>query len=379
MFLGALLDLGVSERTLRRELAKLKLPGWSLSIKRANHRGIAGVKLDVHVRQTGSLLHRSHDHRAFADIKRLIERSRLESGTKSRAISIFQRIAAAEAKIHGVPVAKVHFHEVGAVDSIVDIVGAAVAMRELGVDKVLAREIEDGTGFVEIAHGRFPIPAPATLEILRGVKIRQCDEPNEMVTPTGAAILAEFVAEYGPMPAMEIEKIGYGVGTRQLRTRPNVLRAVLGHSSTQALRHPGTISVLETNIDDMNPQLFGDVMEKLFAAGALDVFYTPVQMKKNRPGTLVTVLAEPKLADKLIELMLHHTTTFGVRVTEARRHILDRETRNVNTRYGTVALKIGRLNGRVVSASPEYDSCRKAAARHKVPVKLVYAAAQKAT
>jgi uncharacterized protein (TIGR00299 family) protein len=404
MFLGALLDLGVSERALRRELGKLHLHGWSLRVQRAVQSGIRGVRFQVDVGESRALKHShaghgahrhpAHEHRSFAAIQRLIQSSGLDARTKTRALSIFRRIAGAEGKIHGVPVRNVHFHEVGAVDSIVDIVGAAIAMRELGAEKVCAREVEDGTGFVEMEHGRFPVPVPAVLEILRGVKIRQCDEPTEIVTPTGAAILAEFVESYGPMPGMEIEKVGYGLGTRQLKTRPNVLRAVLGHSTapslrrlgtpalghsnTQALKHSGTVvSVLETNIDDMNPELFGDVMDRLFAAGARDVFYTPIQMKKNRPGTLLTVLADPERAELLVELLLQHTTTFGVRVTEARRQVLDRETRTVKTRFGPVQVKIGKRAGQVVSIAPEYESCRKVAHRRNVPLKLVYAEAQR--
>jgi len=387
MFLGALLDLGVSQRALRRELSKVHLHGYSLRARRATQRGICGLKFDVVVHSPRTLQHAhgkhgthghpAHAQRSFAEIQRLIRSSTLDASIQKRSISIFQRIAEAEAKIHGVPVGKVHFHEVGAVDSIVDIVGATVAMRELSVDKVFAREVEDGTGFIEIAHGRFPVPAPAVLEILRGVRVRQCDEPSELVTPTGAAILAEFVAGYGPMPAMEIEKIGYGLGTRELKTRPNVLRAVLGHSSLPAFQPSNVVSVIETNIDDMNPQLFGDVMDKVFAAGALDVFYTPIQMKKNRPGTMLTVLSPPGLADRLIDLLLEHTTTFGVRVTEATRQVLDRRTRRVKTRFGVIDVKVGSRKGRVVSVTPEYESCRKAAERHRVPVKVVYAEAQR--
>ena len=387
MFLGALLDLGLSEKTLRRELAKIHLHNYLLTIGRATQRGITGVKFGVHAQvgrevehKHGALAlhhHHAHEHRSFASIKRLIQESSLDKFVKVRSLSIFRRIAGAEGKIHGMHANKVHFHEVGAVDSIIDIVGAAIGMRELGIDRVFAREVEEGSGFIEIAHGQFPVPAPATLEILRGVKVRQCDEPNEMVTPTGAAILAEFVESYGPMPAMEIQKIGYGLGTREFKTRPNVLRAVLGHSDTPALRHSSVVSVIETNIDDMNPQLFGDVMEKLFAAGALDVFYTPIQMKKDRPGILLTTLAEPKLTDALTELILKLTTTFGVRVTEAHRQVLDRETKKVKTRFGSIDVKTGRWNGRVVSTSPEYESCKKAADRAKVPLKVVYAEAQR--
>lgn len=389
MFLGALLDLGVSERALKRQLGKLHLHGYSISKHRRTTKGISGIHFRVRVNASRSISHRHgshghhhhppHAHRAYADIKRLINSSGLDVEIKKRSLSMFTRIAEAEGKIHAIPASKVHFHEVGAIDSIVDIVGAAIAVRELGADKVIAREVEEGTGFIDISHGRYPVPAPAILEILRGVPVRQCDEPNEIVTPTGATILKEYVESFGPMPQMTIERVGYGIGTRQLKTRPNVLRAVLGHSGPQALGHSGTmISVIETNIDDMNPQLFGGLMDLLFDAGALDVFHTAVQMKKNRPGVLLTVLCEPEQVDELSELILQHTTTFGMRIIQAQRRMLDREMRKVKTRYGVIEVKIGRWKGKIISTAPEYESCKKAAARHKVPVKLVYAEVQRA-
>ena len=387
MFIGALLDLGVSERVLRQGLSKLHLHGYALSIRRQERQGISGTKFDVHLdgpsvlghrhAQHGFHKHSRGEHRSFTNIRRLIEESSLDKAVKESSISIFRRIAQAEGKIHGVALNRVQFHEVGAVDSIVDIIGAALLMHQLGADCVCAREIEEGTGFIDIQHGRFPIPAPAMLEILRGVRVKQCDEPHEMITPTGAAILAEFVEFFGPMPSAKIDRIGYGLGTRELQSRPNVLRAVLAQSDMPKPGSANVISVIETNIDDMNPQWFGDVMDKLIQAGALDVFYTPVQMKKNRPGTLLTVLGETEATERLIALVLEHTTTFGVRVTEARREILEREKRTLKTRFGVIEIKIGRWNGRVISASPEYESCRKAAARQGVPLKVVYTEALK--
>ena len=253
----------------------------------------------------------------------MITGSGLSENVKRRALSVFRRLGEAEAKIHGVPLEKIHFHEIGAVDSIVDIVGACIALEKLGVDEVQASPPRLGSGFVETAHGRFPIPAPATLELLRGVPTQSSSDPVELTTPTGAALLAEFCTKFGPMPAMSIERIGYGAGTRDLEKTPNVLRAVLGEI-TSTIRSKSeetdTIAVIETNIDDMNPQLFGDVTERLLSAGALDVFMTPVKMKKNRPGTLLAVLCERNDMDRLVELLLMHTTSFGVRVHEAQSH-----------------------------------------------------------
>jgi pyridinium-3,5-bisthiocarboxylic acid mononucleotide nickel chelatase len=301
---------------------------------------------------------------------------------------VFQRIADAEGKIHGKPPEQVHFHEVGAVDSIVDIVGASIALEMLGKPRVLAAPVVEGVGWINCAHGRFPIPAPATLAILgaRNVAVTQCDEPHELVTPTGAALLAEFVESFGPMYGLVAEKIGFGLGTRTNKTRPNVLRAILGTSNAE---HPtsnlqshdwetDTITVLETNLDDISAEILGNFVERALAADALDVFHTPVQMKKNRPGVLLTVLCALSDADKFSEMMLRETSAFGVRRHSAERRKLHREFTNVKTRFGEVTVKIGKLNGKVVQAAPEFESCREAAEAAKVPLKQVYEAAVKA-
>ena len=331
-----------------------------------------------------------HEHgRTFGDIQKLIQRSKLSPWVKEKAIAVFHRVAVAEGKIHGHPPEKVHFHEVGAVDSIVDIVGACIALEKLGKPTVLAGDPIEGSGTIHCAHGTFPIPAPATLEILRARKVtlQQCDEPAELITPTGAAILAEFVQSFGTMQALTIERIGYGLGTRQNKTRPNVLRAVLGTARVQGPKskvdagldwETDTITVLETNLDDINAELLGAFVEKALSAGALDVFHTPVQMKKNRPGVLLTVLCLSTDADKLSELMLRETTAFGVRRTQAERRKLRRELKTVKTRFGEVTIKLGRLNKRIIQASPEFESCRKAAERAKVTVREVYETAIKA-
>ncbi len=432
MFIGALLDLGVDAQALERELGKLKLSGYHLHINRQQKSGIEGVKFDVHLATEHSHGgddhehhhhhddhhghdHHDHDHphshgeahedepeRTFEDIQKCIMRSRLSPWVKKRSVAVFKRIAEAEGKIHGQPVNRVHFHEVGAVDSIVDIVGACIALEMLGKPRVLASPVVEGVGWVNCAHGRFPVPTPATLAILgaRGIGVTQCEEPHEMVTPTGAALLAEFAESFAPMEGLVAEKIGFGLGTRDNKTRPNVLRAVLGSivgklerksdakigNPQSAIRNPqsalgwesDTIAVLETNLDDINSEILGAFVEKALAAGALDVFHTPIQMKKNRPAVLLTVLCAESDADKFCELTLRETSAFGVRRHLAERRKLQREFTTVKTRFGELTLKLGKLGGKVIQSAPEFESCRKAAERAKVPLKQVYEAALKA-
>jgi uncharacterized protein (TIGR00299 family) protein len=302
---------------------------------------------------------------------------------KEKAIAIFHRIAVAEGKIHGLPPEQVHFHEVGAVDSIVDIVGACIGLELLGKPRVLAGSVVEGSGWVDCAHGRFPIPAPATLAILgaRGIPLTQCNEPHELVTPTGAALVAELVESFGPMTGLVANKIGFGLGTRENKTRPNVLRAILGEAQAGSATHDwqtDTITVLETNIDDINAQILGHFVEQALAAGALDVFHTPIQMKKNRPGVLLTVLCAEADADKFSEMILRETTSLGVRRHLAERRKLKREFVKVQTPYGEVTVKIGRLDGKIIQAAPEYESCNKLAASANMPLKEIYAAVLKA-
>lgn len=331
--------------------------------------------------------HDDHDHehnRNFSQIKELISRSALSDWVKQKSVNVFHRIAVAEGKIHGLPPEQVHFHEVGAVDSIVDIVGGCIALEMLGKPRVLAAPVVEGFGWINCAHGRFPIPAPATLQILggRGIAVTQCDEPHELVTPTGAALLAEFVESFGPMQGIVAEKVGFGLGTRNNKTRPNVLRAILGESTSGSAQtndwQTDTITVLETNLDDINAEILGHFVEQALAAGALDVFHTPIQMKKNRPGVLLTVLCNSADADKFTELMLRETSAFGVRRSTAERRKLQREFSTVKTAFGDVSVKIGKLNGKVVQASPEYESCKKIADQKHVTLKDVYEAALKA-
>ena len=440
MFIAALLDLGVDAHPLERELKKLKLDGWHLHIARGQKSAIAGVKFDVHLAHEHDHDHehgRAHDHghahkhghhhhdhehphehpheheahhdhphddqRNFAEIKQIISRSKLSAWVKQKSIAVFQRIAEAEGKIHGLPPNEVHFHEVGAVDSIVDIVGAAIALEMLGKPRVFASQVVEGTGWIDCAHGRFPVPAPATLAILgaRGISVTQCDEPHELVTPTGAALLAELVESFGAMENLVAEKIGFGLGTRDNVTRANVLRAVLGTSdkcrvtsdmirAATEILSPVTchsshldwetdrVAVLETNLDDCTGEILGHFVETALATGALDAFHTPIQMKKNRPGVLLTVLCAETDADKFCELILRETTAFGVRKTIAERRKLRREFAEVKTAFGKVTVKIGKLGGKVVQAAPEFESAKALAAQKKVPVKLIYAAAVQA-
>ncbi len=419
MFIGALIDLGVDAHQLGRELGKLKLDGYHLHVSRQHKSAIEGVKFDVHLadahdhhhghghehhheddHEHGHEHHHEHEHddhhhddqRTFTQIKKLITGSKLSPWVKRKAVAVFQRIAVAEGKIHGLPPEKVHFHEVGAVDSIVDIVGACIGLELLGKPRVLAAPVTEGTGWVKCAHGRFPIPAPATLAILgaRRIGITQCDEPHELVTPTGAALLAEFVESFRPMRGLVAEKIGFGLGTRDNKTRPNVLRAVLGRSKEETfnIQHStpnvqgndwetDRVAVLETNLDDINAEILGHFVETALAAGALDIFHTPIQMKKNRPGVLLTVLCAEMDADKFSEVILRETTAFGVRRTIAERRKLKREFVTVKTKFGPVTVKLGKLNGKVVQAAPEFESCKKLASQNRVPLKQVYDAAAK--
>jgi len=410
MFLGAMIDLGVDFDALEIELRKLGLDGYTLSANRRQKCAIDGVKFDVHLADGGEGDHshshshdhsqehsHSHDHehshehshgdgdghghsRNFAQISEMIHQSTLSDWVKQKSVAVFQRVANAEGKIHGMPPFEVHFHEVGAVDSIVDIVGGCIALELLGKPRVRSGPVIEGTGFIMCAHGRFPIPAPATLNILaeRGIAITQCEEPNELITPTGAALIAEFAEDFGPLKNLTPEKVGFGLGTRDCETRPNVLRAVLGKEITSTGGNDwetDTISVLETNLDDISSEVLGDFVERALAAGALDVVHTAIQMKKNRPGVQLSVLCAEGDADKFCEMILRETSAFGVRRTLTERRKLQRETKTVTTPHGEVTVKLGLLNGEVVQVAPEYESCRAIAAQVDVPLKAVYDAA----
>ncbi|HEX3989445.1 MAG TPA: nickel pincer cofactor biosynthesis protein LarC, partial [Verrucomicrobiae bacterium] len=335
--------------------------------------------------------HEHHEHahshsaehgRSHADIVKLINASALSEWVKAKSLAVFQRVAVAEGKIHGKPPADVHFHEVGAIDSIVDIVGACIALEILSRPRVLSSNVVEGHGWLNCAHGRFPVPAPATLEILaaRAVPIAQCDEPAELVTPTGAALLAEFVEKFGPMDSFVPQRVGFGIGKRNNKTRPNVLRAILGETSATVTHdwETDTVAVLETNLDDINPELLGNFVDLAMSAGALDVSYAPMQMKKNRPGVLLSILCPPEQADKFCEMILRQTSAFGVRRSIAERRKLRREFVTAHTPYGDVTVKIGKLDGAIVQIAPEFESCKKLALEKNAPLKTVYDAARKA-
>jgi uncharacterized protein (TIGR00299 family) protein len=338
----------------------------------------------THGHEHGHEHEHEHEHgRNFREIRDLIQRSSLSDWVKSKSISVFKRIAVAEGKIHGVPAEDVGFHEVGALDSIVDVVGACIGLEMLGKPRVGASHVTEGTGWVHCAHGRFPIPAPATLSILgaRGIAVSQSEEPNELVTPTGAALVAEFAESFGPMRALTAEKIGYGIGTRDNRTRPNVLRAVLGPAAAEMESHDwetDQVAILETNLDDIAPEIIGHFAETCLAAGALDVWHTPIQMKKFRPGTQVSVLCDAKDADRLSAMLLKETSAFGVRRHVAERRKLQREIVSVDTKFGTISIKLGKLDGAVIQVAPEFESCKEASFKSGVVLKEVYEAARTA-
>ncbi len=401
MFIGALLDCGFDFELLKRELAKLGVEGYALSLTRVDRCGISASKFDVHLPHQepieehhhhhdhphdhphepthhSSLITHHSEHRALSEIKRMIAASSLSASIKERAQTIFQRIGEAESKIHNIPIESVHFHEVGAMDSIVDIVGACIELEALRIERIISSPLHVGFGTFRCAHGIYPVPGPATTELLKGVPVYSKEIEGELVTPTGAAIISSLAESYSQMPMMKIERIGYGAGTRTYPNFPNVLRAVIGEIEEDADHTPNWITVIEANIDDSNAQVFGHLMEQALAAGALDIFYTPVQMKKSRPGVLVTLLCKPEDRDRMCELIFRETTTLGVRYRNEQREILRREFVTVETEYGSIKIKVSRArDGRVMNYSPEFEDCRAAADQHRVGLRDVQMAALK--
>jgi len=300
----------------------------------------------------------------------------LSGAAKDRAKQLFTRLGEAEAAIHGVPLDRVHLHEVGALDSIIDIVGAVFALEHLGVKRIVSSPLNVGSGSIRSAHGLYPVPAPATLRLLKGVPVYTGPQQAEMVTPTGALLVTAYAQEFGSIPPMRISEIGYGAGTRDFVDTPNVLRVLVGESDTTSARH--AVVVLEAEIDDMNPQLFGVLMDRLLAQGALDVFYTPIQMKKGRPGMLVSVIGAPEAREALAGTIFRETTTIGVRYREMMRECLDRETVTVQTVFGPVRVKVARQAGEILNVSPEFDDCLRLATEHRRPVKEIQALASAA-
>jgi uncharacterized protein (TIGR00299 family) protein len=394
MILGALLDLGLPLEDLRAALGSLSDDLSEISATRVLRSGISATKFEAHQHphdHEHPLDHEhphhhehphdhkhphDHEHRSLKDINALISRSALSASAKDRAIHLFERLAEAEAAIHEIPVERIHLHEVGAIDSIVDIVGAVYGLDQLKADRIVSSPLNLGGGTVRCAHGIFPVPAPATARLLRGVPVYGGDVLMELVTPTGALLVTGYADDYGPMPAMAISKIGYGAGDRDPERHPNVLRMIVGEGKAAAHSHRVVEIVCE--IDDMNPQLFGPLMERLHQAGALDVFYASVQMKKNRPGTLVTVLARPEDREKLSGILFSDTTTIGVRYQELMRECLERELVTIDTPVGPVRIKVASRAGRVLNASPEFDDCVRIAAEKNLSIKDVQATALKA-
>jgi len=431
MFLGALIDAGVPPRVLEETVASLDV-GARLEISRVVRSGISATKVDVWVDGEKDLPreeywakqdvawapanshhehdHHSHDHghhhdhehssessesegqagvplphshshsRGLAEIREVIGKAAISDTAKKTAIAIFEALGTAEAKVHATSIEKVHFHEVGAVDAMVDIVCAAVGAEVLGVDEIVCSPLNVGGGTVQCAHGTFPVPAPATVELLKDAPVYSSGVQAELVTPTGAAIVKTLAKRFAAFPEMKIEKSGYGAGTREFPGLPNVVRLTIGEAaSTLAAKTASeTVVVLEANLDDLNPQVFGYVLDRLLEEGALDVFGMPVQMKKNRPGTLLTVLCKPEDAAKLTQLIFTETTTLGVRRRDEVRRTLARRWENVRTQWGEVRIKIASMNGTVTNYAPEYEDCRRIASEHRVPLKTVMQEAARA-
>jgi uncharacterized protein (TIGR00299 family) protein len=381
MLLGALIDAGVPLAEIRRALGSLAIDPeavWTEPVVRA---GLRATKFCVRGEDGGHTHAHPHEpHRSLSEIAALIDRSGLCDSGKARAKALFQRLGEVEAAMHGVPVERVHLHEVGALDSIIDIVGTVHALDYLKAERIVASPLNVGSGTVRAAHGVYPVPAPATLQLLAGAPVYAGSQRAEMVTPTGALLVTAYASTFGPLPRMTVGPIGYGAGSRDFPDAPNVLRVVVGDALDEgAQAGPLTrVAIVEAEIDDMSPQLFGALMDRLLAAGALDVFYTPVQMKKNRPGTLLTVIAAPSDREALTALVFRETTTIGIRYRESDRDVLERSTVVVNTAVGDIRIKVARRNGEVLNAAPEFDDCVQAAAASGRPVKDVQALAARA-
>ena len=380
MLLGALVGLGVPVDELNRELATLEVDPFEIVVERVVEQGMDGIRASVRLEEAkDDGHHHCHHGRHLSTILDLIGKSALPEPVKFQASEVFRRIGEAEAAIHGVDIEKIHFHEVGAMDSIIDIVGCCLALHKLGVDGVSIRSLPQGHGTLECAHGTYPNPAPATLRLLGGVPVEEVDEPFELVTPTGAALLATWRTAAVPMVGSRAVKSAYSFGHRTLRGRPNLLRATLYREvADDASGAPEEVLVLECNLDDMSPEWVGCLFDRLLEAGALEVFTAPVFMKKQRPGILLTVLCLPADRERMIDLLFRESTTFGIRERVERRTVLERSFQRVETPYGTVRLKIGRHNGELRSASPELEDCRRCAAEHGVPLKAVFGAVWKA-
>lgn len=366
MILGALVDAGWPLAALQDVVARLRLPGVQVSAARVQRGGLAATHVQVHL-PAGARA----PHRHLPDILALIADAGLPGAAARRAAAVFTRLAQAEAAVHGIAPEQVHFHEVGAADALVDIVGTCAAVAQLGLDTIACSPVPTGSGTVACEHGLLPVPAPATAELLRGVPLAECPEPAELTTPTGAALLTTLASAFGPLPAMRIDAIGYGAGTRENRTRPNLLRIFLGQPATPPATEQDLVSVLEAQVDDATGQAVAHACERLREAGALDVFVVPIIMKKGRPGQLLSALCRPPDRAALEAVLFRETPTFGVRHHECVRSVLAREQVDVNTRFGPVRVKVGRRGGQVLQAWPEYEDCAAAARRHGVALRDV--------
>ena len=369
MFVGALLDVGADFGGVEAGLASLGLKGYVIRAEEVRRKGIRGMHFRV-LQEEGV----KQPHRHLAHIREIIERGKLPEDVKAASLGTFQRIAEAEAAVHGTSVEKVHFHEVGAVDSIVDVVGAYLALHSLGVDRVESSPLNVGGGTVQCAHGVLPVPAPATAELLRGVPSYGGEVQVELVTPTGAALITSVAAGFGAMPMLRVERVGYGAGTRELADRPNLLRVLMGEGEP-ASGGGCSVRVIETNVDDMSAELLAPLVGNLIAAGARDAFLTQVMGKKGRPGYLVTVLCDEEKVSELVGVLMDNSTTFGVRMRREERVCLAREWRKVETPWGDVRIKLGGQEGEVTRRAPEFEDCRAVAEAAGVAVLAVYEAA----
>ncbi|HUN80919.1 MAG TPA: nickel pincer cofactor biosynthesis protein LarC [Phycisphaerae bacterium] len=369
MILGALLAAGLSQEALRNGLKKLAIGGYELDIRPVTKQGFAATKLDVKLTEKPG-------HRHLHHIVKIIDGSALSSFVKTESKRIFTRLAEAEARVHGTSIEKVHFHEVGAIDAIIDVVGTVIGLESLCIEQIFCSPLPLGSGTVKCEHGIMPVPAPATAELIKGFPTAPSEEVGELTTPTGAAILTTLARSFGPVPQMTINSIGYGAGTRDNKTCPNVLRVLIGESAASA--DTDQITVLETNVDDTTGQEIAHACELLFAAGALDVFTTPVFMKKNRPGVMITILAHADRAAACEEILFSQTRTLGIRRHTCSRTILQRRNETVSTPFGDIRVKIATRKGADVRVSPEYDDCAAAAKKANVPLRDVMAAAQDA-
>lgn len=368
MIIGSLLDLGLDFKYLENELKKLNIKGYKIESKKIVKNGISATKFD-----TAEKYHKNHNHneRNLEEINKIINKSKLNNNIKKTIKKIFLKIAAAEAKVHRTSINKVHFHEIGAIDTIIDVAGAVVGLNKLGIKKIYCSKLNVGTGFIEFSHGKWPVPAPATAEMLRDVPIYHNNIKSELVTPTGAAIIITLADKFGEMPVMKLEKIGYGAGTKDLE-QPNVLRAFYGEVDKEFENFDDKIMVMETNIDNMNPEIFQYVVERLMKNRALDAYTMPIEMKKRRHGVKITVLCNKNKIDKLSKIIFEETTTLGIRIFPAGRKKLEREIKTIQTKYGKVRFKISKLNGKIKNITPEYEDCVKIAKKYRIPLRRVY-------